>query len=147
MNSTRCICLICYLLLISYLLPIVEYASVLWDSCSEQDSVTQQKIQNEATRLVTGIMRYVSLENLYKECGWATLSQRRQQHKLCFMYNVNTGMAPSYLQDLIPPLVSEVSYYPLRNNRIITVPYNRTSSSQKSCIPSSIRLWNSLIEI
>ena len=25
----------------------------------------------------------------------------------------------------------------------ITVPYNRTSMSQKSCIPSSIRLWNS----
>ena len=38
----------------SYLLPIAEYASVLWDGCTGQDSVTQQKIQNEATRLVTG---------------------------------------------------------------------------------------------
>ena len=47
------------------------------------------------------------------------------------MYNVNTGMVPSYIQDLIPPLVSEVSDYPLRNTRNITVPYNRTSISQK----------------
>ena len=46
----------------SYLLPIVEYASVLWNGCTEQDSVTQQKIQNEATRLVTGLMRSVSLK-------------------------------------------------------------------------------------
>ena len=93
-----------------------------------------------------GPIRSVSLENLYKECGWATLSQRRQQHKLSFMYNVNTGILPSYIQDLIPPLVSEVTDYPLRNTRNITVHYNRTSISQKSCIPSSIRLWNSLAD-
>ena len=62
------------------------------------------------------------------------------------MYNVNTEMVPPYVQDLIPPLVREVSDYPLRNTRNLTVPYNRTSISQKSCIPSSIRLWNSLAD-
>ena len=58
----------------SYMLPILEYVSVVWDGCSEQDSVTLQKVQNEAARLVTGLTRSVSLENLFKECGWATLS-------------------------------------------------------------------------
>ena len=106
----------------SFLLPIVEYVSVVWDGCSEQDSVTL---------LVTGLTRSVSLENLYKECVWATLSQRRQQHKFSFMYNVSTGTLPSYVQYLIPPLVSEVSDFPLRNNRNITVLYNQTSVSQK----------------
>ena len=81
------------------MLPVIEYASMVWDGCSEQDSQTLQKIQNEAARLVTGLTRSESLENLYKECGWATLSQRRHQHKLSFMYNVNTGMVPSYIQD------------------------------------------------
>ena len=37
----------------SYLLPVVEYASVVLDGCSERDSQTLQKIQNEAARLVT----------------------------------------------------------------------------------------------
>ena len=60
------------------------------------------------------------------------------------MYKVNNGIVPSYIQDLIPPLVSEISNYPLRSNRNISVPFNRTNISQKSCIPSSIRLWNSL---
>ena len=60
------------------------------------------------------------------------------------LYKVNNGIVPSYIQDLIPPLISEISNYPLRNNRNISVPFNRTSISQKSCIPSSIRLWNSL---
>ena len=101
-------------------------------------------IQNEAARLVTGLTRSVSLENLFKECGWTTLSNRRQQHTLFFMYKVNNGIVPSYTQDLIPPLVREISNYPLRNNKNISVPFNRPSISQNSCIPSSIRLWNSL---
>ena len=128
----------------SYLLPVVEYSSVVWDRCSERDSQTLQKIPNEAARLVTGLTRYVSLENLYKKCGCLTLSQRRQQHQLSFMYNVNAGLVPSYISDLIPPLVKEISDYPLRNNRNISLPYNRTNISQKSCIPSFIRLWNGL---
>ena len=81
----------------SYLLPDVEYASVVWKGCSGQDSQTLQKVQNEAAPIVTGLTRSVSLENLYKECGWVTLSQTRQQHKHSFMYNVNTGMVPSYI--------------------------------------------------
>ena len=129
----------------SYLLPVVEYASVVWDGCSEQDTLF--KNSKKAARIVTGLTRSVSLENLYKECDWVTLSRRRQQHKLSFMYNVNSGMVASYIHDLIPPLVSEISDYPLRNNRNISVPLNRTSISQKSCIPSAIRLWNSLDDI
>ena len=50
----------------SYLLPIAEYASVVWDGCSEQDSQTLQKIKNEAAHIITGLTRSVSLENLYK---------------------------------------------------------------------------------
>ena len=37
-----------------------------------------------------------------------------------------------------------VSHYPLRNNENIVIPYSRTVVSQKSCIPSSISLWNDL---
>ena len=128
----------------SYLLPIVEYASVVWDGCSEQNSQIYKSFKNEAARLVTGLTRSVSLEYLYKKCGWTTLSQRRQQHKRSFIHNVNTDMVPSYIQDLVPTLISEFSDYPLRNNRNISVPFNRTCISQKTCIILSIRLWNSL---
>ena len=72
---------------------------------------------------------------------------KRHQHKQLFMYNVNTGMVPSYIQDFIPPLASVISDYPLRNKRNSLVPLNRTSILQKYCIPSSIRLWNFLEDI
>ena len=117
---------------------------MVWDGCSEQDSQTLQKIQNEAARLVTGLTRSVLLENLYKGCGWTSQSQKRQQHKLSFVYNVNAGMVPLYILDLILPLVSGISDRPLRNNRNISLPLNRANISQKYCILSSIRLWNGL---
>ena len=71
------------------------------------------KNPNEAYRLVTGLTRSVLLENLFKECGLTTLTKRRQFHKLYFMYKVNNDIVPSYIQDLIPPLVSELSTVPL----------------------------------
>ena len=39
----------------SYLLPFVVYASVVWDGYSEQGLQTLQKIQNEAAQIVTGL--------------------------------------------------------------------------------------------
>ena len=62
-----------------HLSPIIEYASLVWDGCTQQDSNTLQKIQNEAARIVTGLTRSVSLVKLYNECGWTNLSVRRHQ--------------------------------------------------------------------
>ena len=129
-----------------HLLPIIEYASLVWDGCTQQDSNTLQKIQNEAARIVTGLTRSVSLIKLYNECGWTNLSVRRHQQKLHFMYKVNNGLVPSYITDLFPPLVSEISGYPLRNNNNFSTPFTRTNISLRSCIPSAIRMWNTLDE-
>ena len=67
------------------------------------------------------------------------LSQRKQKVglKSCFscLKSIFAGVPQGSVQ---------ISNYPLRNNRNISVPFNRTNISQKSCIPSSIRLWNSL---
>lgn len=131
---------------ISYVLPILEYSSIVWDGCSAQDSHTLEKLQNEAARIVTGLTRSVSLENLYRECGWISLSERRKQQKLVFMYKVVNGSVPSYITDVIPPLVRETTNYPLRNNNNIAIPFTRTEISHRSCIPSSISFWNSLDE-
>ena len=42
-------------------------------------------------------------------------------------------MVPSYILILIPPLFSEISDYPLGNNRNISLSFNMTIISQK-CI-------------
>ena len=111
-----------------------------------QNKNSLQKIQNEAARIVTGLTRSVSLENLYRECGWVTLKERRNQQKLIFMYRSVSGLVPPCISDITPHLVHETTDYPLRNQNNITIPFCRTEISCRSCIPSSITLLNSLDE-
>ena len=129
---------------VSYVLPVLEYSAIVWDNCTAQNSNTLEKLQNEAARIVTGLTRSVSLDKLYRECGWVPLSVRRHEQKLSFMYKAVNGLSPDYIRDIIPPFVRETNPYPLRNNNNLVIPPTRTEISRKSCIPSSVSLWNSL---
>ena len=60
----------------------MEYSSTVWDGCTAYEKESLEKIQNEAARIVTGLTRSVSLENLYSEIGWLSLSDRRRYQKL-----------------------------------------------------------------
>ena len=72
------------------------------------------------------------------------LSARRHHQKMYFMNKVNYGKVPSIIVDLLFPLVCEISVYPLRNNNNFSTTFTHTNVSSKSCIPSVIRMWNSL---
>ena len=50
---------------ISFLRPILEYGSSVWDSCTNYEKDNLDKLQNEAARIVTGLTRSVSLRRLY----------------------------------------------------------------------------------
>ena len=104
----------------------------------------QIQLKNEAARLVTGPTRPVSLEKLYKECGWETLESGRKSFKLHFMFKVSNNLVQHYIEELIPPLVGNRTQYELRNSQNFDNLYARTSLLQKSSIPSSICLWNNL---
>lgn len=84
---------------ISYVRPLLEYSSVVWD-CTEQDKYSLELLQNEAAGIVTGLTRSVSIENLYRECGWNSLAMRRYFRKLCFMLKCINNLAPDYTTDI-----------------------------------------------
>ena len=123
---------------ISYIRPLLEYSSILWDGCSEQDKAALDRLQNEAARIVTGPTRSTSIANLYKECGWDSLANRRYFQTLCFMYKSSNNLVPDYTSDIIPLHVREVSNHPLRNRNNLTNLYTRAEISRRSCIPSSV---------
>ena len=130
---------------ISYVRPILEYSSIVWDSCTAKQARSLEKLQNEAAFIVTGLTRSVSLERLYKECNWDSLVLRRYSQKLKFMYKATHDMVPSFIADIIPQEVGEISRYNLRNRSDITVLPQITTLFQQNCgIPLSIRALNSL---
>ena len=59
------------------------------------------------------------------------------------MYKRNNNMVSDFISDLIPPLVRDVSVYPLRNANEFISFKTRTDTFRESCFPSSTALWSS----
>ena len=51
----------------SFIRPILEYADVVWDNCTQQQM--NEKIQVQAGRMVSGATKLVALNRLYQEFG------------------------------------------------------------------------------
>ena len=93
----------------------MEYASVVWNNCAVREKESIEKNQNEAARLVTGITRSASINNLYREIVWMTLEERRKYQKNVCIYKIINGLTPNYLKDIFPQNVSDRTSYTLRN--------------------------------
>ena len=99
----------------SFIRPKLEYASHIWDDCSEKDSTHLENLQLCAARVVTGAKRGTSHELLYRDTNWETLARRREVSKLKFFHKLVHRDAPDYLTDLVPSRVCENVSYSLRN--------------------------------
>ena len=93
---------------------------------------------------MTGLTRSVSLERLYTECGWDSLALRRRNQKLKFMFKDSHNIAPSYISDIIPPIVGNSTHYAWRNRANSSTPPQRTTIFSQACILLSINAWNNL---
>ena len=58
----------------SFIRPLLEYADVVWDNCTQYEVDELEKIQIEAARIITRATKLVSIDSLYTETGWDTLS-------------------------------------------------------------------------
>ena len=53
----------------SFIRPILEYADVVWDNCTQCEINALEKIQIEAAQVATGATKLISLDILYREMG------------------------------------------------------------------------------
>ena len=102
------------------------------------------KIQSEATRIVTETTILVSLQSLYQDVGWESLQNRRLKHKLNLFFKMQHDLTPLYLSFLVPPSVSETTRYNLRNADDYTTINCRTQLYYTSIVSSVVREWNGL---
>ena len=128
----------------TFIRPKLEYASVIWDSCTENDKLRLEKIQLTFARIVTGAKKGTSHELLYKETSWSTLSDRRIFAKMKFFHKIYNKNVPEYLINILPLQANSNVKYNLRRGASIKQFYTRTEQFRKSIIPDCIRMWNSL---
>ena len=130
----------------SFIRPLLEYADVVWNNCTQYESNELDKIQNEAARIVTGATKLASIDSLHTETGWETLGSRRKTHKLTMFYKMKNGLCPDYLASLLPATVGSVSTYPLRNSSDLQTLHTNSRLYYTSFLPSAVRDWNELPE-
>ena len=129
---------------LTFIRPILEYADVVWDNCTNYEKQELDKIQAEAARIVTGATKLVSLHALFDEVNGEPLEARHMKHRLLLLYKMFNNLSPEYLSSLIPPTVNNISRYNLCNARNIQTIDSRTTQYFNSFLPSSIREWNNL---
>ena len=109
----------------SFIRPLLEYADVVWDNCTQYEVNDLEKIQNEAARIVSGATKLVSINSLLLETGWETLSSRRKKHKLKLFFKMKNDLSPAYLSSLVPPTVGSTvlqhTHYVTRQTYILYV--------------------------
>ena len=72
----------------------------MWNNCIQYESNELDKIQNEATRIVTGATKLAFIDSLHTETDWDTLGSRRKTHKLTMFYKMKNGLWPDYIASL-----------------------------------------------
>ena len=127
-----------------FIRPILDYADVVWDNCTNYEKQELNKIQTEAARIVTGATKLVSLHAFFDEVKWEPLEAWRMKHRLLLLYKMFNNLSPEYLSSLIPPTVSNISRYNLCNAQNIQTIDSRTTQYFDSFLPSPIREWNNL---
>ena len=108
----------------SFIRPLLEYGSVLFDNCTTELSHKMENVQRQAALTITGAYKHTKHLNLLKELGLAPLSQRRIISKVVLVYKMITNRTPQYLHTLLPQTrpgryqIRQVGYLALRMRRL-----------------------------
>ena len=54
----------------SFMLPLFDYADIIWDNCTVVQSISLENLHIEALRIITGSVRGTSHQKLYNESGF-----------------------------------------------------------------------------
>ena len=124
--------------------PLIEYADVLWDGCTESESDLLEHAQYEAAKIATGAMKGTSKHRLMQEIGWEDLKTTRAIHKLLLYFKIVNNLCSSYLADLLPVQVSERTNYSLRTASNYSLFASHSELFKRSFFPSTTTLWNDI---
>ena len=109
---------------------------ILCETIAQYESIRLEHIHYEATRIVTGATRLVSVNSLLTETGLETLSARRKNHKLVMFYKMQNNLCPVYLSSLMPRTIGSSVSYNLRNAGVIQTVNTNTQLFYTSFLPS-----------
>ena len=127
----------------TFVRPILEYASSIWDPHTEQNTNKLEAVQRRAARFV--MRRYHNTSSpttMLEELKWPSLQDRRRTARLSMLYKIRNDLVSTQ------GIKASLSPAPPRRRRghdqQLTIPQCRTQYRQQAFLPRTIRDWNEL---
>ena len=103
---------------------------------------TLERIQYHAALAITGAWKGTSLNKIYDELGWESLTDRRYCRRLFHFYKIHNNLTPPYMKDHLPPTISHT--YSTRSEYVYHEEKCNLDSYRSSFYSDSVRCWNRL---
>lgn len=128
-----------------YILPLLDYGSVVWGATSAGNIERLVKLQKRAARIILKADFDTPSALMFQELGWQSMGSRINYNKAILTYKALNNMVPEYISKLLTPM-SQTHTLNLRSNDngALYVPLARTALYKDSFSCSAPRLWNSL---
>jgi hypothetical protein len=129
---------------LTYVRPITEYASTVWDPHTKENIDNIEKIQRRAARFVTrNYQQTASVTDMITKLKWPPLQERRLNANLFMFYRIayrTIAIPATYL----PPLISQPYNTRKSHHLAFQIPQCRINCYRFSFLPRIIRHWNTL---
>ena len=127
----------------TYVRPILEYASTVWDPSTTTHIKQLESVQRRAARFVANKYHSrASVSDMLANLSWTSLEDRRKTARLAMLYKIQHGLVRYNTNKLLPA--------PTRSRRTNSQQLKqitcRTEYRSSAFLPRTIREWNSLPE-
>lgn len=125
----------------SFVRPILEYSSTVWDPHHKKDVNRIEMVQRRAARYVTNRYRNrSSVGDMLEDLEWENLERRRQLARLAMLYKIDRQLVAVDSRKLLPPVRRTRNMHP----KSFQIPSCNTDYRKWSFFPRTIREWNNL---
>ena len=133
------------LLVQSTFISVLDYGDIIYMHAGDLVLKQLDSIYHSALRFITGDKFRTHHCTLYQSVGWSSLSDRRVQHQLLYIYKAILQKLPDYLNSL---LSWRTGRYQTRSQDylLLDIPFARKEIGKKAFKHYAPRVWNTLQE-
>ena len=132
------------LLFNAMILPLFDYADIVWRTCSKTNLTRLDRLQRRGARIILECkIRDLSSADLLDSLRWLPLQNRRDFHTVTMVYKCTHNLAPGYLSSLFSTS-SKIHSYATRQASNLHLNQVRASLVQKSFTNLGASLYNKL---
>jgi hypothetical protein len=121
-----------------YLIPLIDYCSVVWGNTNKVNLEKILKLQKRAARIILRTDFNTPSKTLFEKLEWLTVYNRINYHKATRMFKCINNLAPEYLCSMFNSINEKCPYGLTSNN--LQVPHPKIEYFKRNFLCSSTNL-------